>query len=66
MNQYYLNGTPYCVGGSFGMKDKLKMIARLIALCEESSDCIEIEGYEIPAAGSSRSAGKKTSINYFG
>lgn len=66
MNQYYLNGTPYCVGGSFGMKDKLKMIAKLIALCEESSDCIEIEGYEIPAAGSSRSAGKKTSINYFG
>lgn len=66
MNQYYLNGTPYCVGGSFGMKDKLKMIARLIALCEESSDCIEIEGYEIPAVGSSRSAGKKTSINYFG
>lgn len=66
MNQYYLNGTPYCVGGSFGMKDKLKMIARLIALCGESSDCIEIEGYEIPAVGSSRSAGKKTSINYFG
>lgn len=66
MNQYYLNGTPYCVGGSFGMKDKLKMIARLIALCEESSNCIEIEGYEIPAVGSSRSAGKKTSINYFG
>lgn len=65
MNQYYLNGTPYCVGGSFGMKDKLKMIAKLIALCDESADCIEIEGYEIPAA-SSRSAGKKTSINYFG
>lgn len=66
MNQYYLNGTPYCVGGGFGMKDKLKMIARLIALCEESPDCIEIDGYEIPTAGTGRSAGKKTSINYFG
>ena len=39
---------PYCVGGSFGMKDKLKMIAKLMAICDEDANCIEIEGYDIP------------------
>lgn len=66
MNQYYLGTTPYCVGGSFGMKDKLKMISKLIAICEEDTNCIEIEGYDIPAPKSSRTSSKKSSFDYFG
>ena len=66
MNQYYLGTTPYCVGGSFGMKDKLKMISKLIAICEEDANCIEIEGYDIPAPKASRTSSKKSSFDYFG
>lgn len=50
---------PYCVGGSFGMKDKLKMIAKLMAICDEDANCIEIEGYDIPAPKASRAFSKK-------
>lgn len=66
MNQYYEGTTPYCVGGSFSMKDKLKMIARLLQICEEDPQCIVIEGYEIPAASSHKASAKKSTINYFG
>lgn len=66
MNQYYEDATPYCVGGSFSMKDKLKMIARLLQICEEDPQCIVIDGYEIPAASSRKSSAKKETINYFG
>lgn len=48
MNKYEVNGTAYSVGGSFGMKEKLKMIARLLIMCDESKDIIDIEDYEIP------------------
>lgn len=30
------------------MKDKLKMIAKLMAICDEDANCIEIEDYDIP------------------
>lgn len=64
MNYYEINGMPCTVGGSFGMKEKLKMIGKLLVICGEHTDCIEMEGYEIPASalGSSRSK----NINYFG
>lgn len=42
MNKYEVNGTAYSVGGSFGMKEKLKMIARLLIMCDESKDIIDI------------------------
>ncbi len=41
------------------MKDKLKMISKLIAICEEDANCIEIEGYDIPAPTASRAFSKK-------
>ena len=65
MNQYYEGTTPYCVGGSFGMKEKLKMIAKLLVICGEDSSCITINGYEIPAISSHRSSTKKENIDYF-
>lgn len=66
MNQYYEGTTPYCVGGSFGMKEKLKMISRLLQICEEDPQCIFIDGYELPVVSSYKSATKKETINYFG
>ena len=42
MNRYEVNGTAYSVGGSFGMKEKLKMIAKLLIMCDESKDIIDI------------------------
>lgn len=57
---------PYCVGGSFGMNDKFKMIAKLMAICDEDANCIEIEGYDIPAPKASRAFSKKSSFDYFG
>lgn len=66
MNQYYEGTTPVCIGGSFGMTEKLKMIAKLLRICEEDPQCISIEGYEIPAVSSQKSSSKKETINYFG
>lgn len=45
------------------MKDKLKMISKLVAICEEDANCIEIECYDIPAPKASRAFSKK---NLFG
>ena len=64
MNIYEVNGTAYSVGGSFGMKEKLKMIARLLIMCDESKDIIAIEDYEIPDV-KIKAAGAKKKINYF-
>lgn len=64
MNKYEVNGTAYRVGGSFGMKEKLKMIARLLIMCDESKDIIDIEDYEIPDV-KIKAAGAKKKINYF-
>lgn len=64
MNRYEVNGTAYSVGGSFGMKEKLKMIARLLIMCDESKDIIDIEDYEIPDV-KIKAAGAKKKINYF-
>ena len=64
MNRYEVNGTAYSVGGSFGMKEKLKMIARLLIMCDESKDIIDIEDYEIPDV-KIKVAGTKKKINYF-
>jgi hypothetical protein len=41
------------------MKDKFKMIAKLMAICYEDANCIEIEGYDIPAPKASRAFSKK-------
>lgn len=65
MNRYEVNGTVYSVGGSFGMKEKLKMIARLLIMCDESKDIIDIEDYEIPDVKVKAAAGTKKKINYF-
>ncbi len=65
MNRYEVNGTAYSVGGSFGMKEKLKMIARLLIMCDESKDIIDIEDYEIPDVKVRAAAGTKKKINYF-
>lgn len=65
MNIYEVNGTAYSVGGSFGMKEKLKMIARLLIMCDESKDIIAIEDYEIPDVKVKAAAGTKKKINYF-
>lgn len=64
MNRYEVNGTAYSVGGSFGMQEKLKMIARLLIMCDESKDIIDIEDYEIPDV-KIKAAGAKKKINYF-
>lgn len=47
------NGTVYSVGTSFGMGEKLKQTARLFAICGENRENLEIQGYELPAAGKS-------------
>lgn len=65
MNRYEVNGTAYSVGGSFGMKEKLKMISRLLIMCDESKDIIDIEDYEIPDVKVKAAAGTKKKINYF-
>ena len=65
MNRYEVNGTAYSVGGSFGMNEKLKMIARLLIMCDESKDIIDIEDYEIPDVKIKAAAGTKKKINYF-
>jgi hypothetical protein len=65
MNRYEVNGTAYSVGGSFGMKEKLKMIVRLLIMCDESKDIIDIEDYEIPDVKIKAAAGTKKKINYF-
>lgn len=65
MNRYEVNVTAYSVGGSFGMKEKLKMIARLLIMCDESKDIIDIEDYEIPDVKVKAAAGTKKKINYF-
>ena len=65
MNRYEVNGTAYSVGGSFGMKEKLKMIARLLIMCDESKDIIDIEDYGIPDVKVKAAAGTKKKINYF-
>lgn len=65
MNRYEVNGTAYSVGGSFGMKEKLKMIARLLIMCDESKDIIDIEDYEIPDVKVKAAAVTKKKINYF-
>lgn len=65
MNRYEVNGTAYSVGGSFGMKEKLKMIAKLLIMCDESKDIIDIEDYEIPDVKIKVAAGTKKKINYF-
>lgn len=65
MNRYEVNGTAYSVGGSLGMKEKLKMIAKLLIMCDESKDIIDIEDYEIPDVKVKAAAGAKKKINYF-
>lgn len=58
---YELKGTPYSIGGTFGMAEKLRQIAKLLDICEVDKSEVEIEGYELPEAGKR----KKTNIRYF-
>jgi hypothetical protein len=50
LNVYEINGTKYSVGGGFSLKEKLRLIGKLIDLCGETVDCVEIEGEEIVVA----------------
>ena len=47
------------------MKEKLKMIAKLLIMCDESKDIIDMEDYEIPDVKVKAAAGTKKKINYF-
>lgn len=47
LNVYELNGQPYSVGAGIGMKEKLRQIARLLALCGEPISSVTIQGYEL-------------------
>lgn len=58
---YDLKGTTYSIGGTFGMAEKLRQIAKLLDICEVDKSEVEIEGYELPEAGKR----KKTNIRYF-
>ena len=50
----------------FGNESKsLKMIAKLLIMCDESKDIIDIEDYEIPDVKVKAAAGTKKKINYF-
>lgn len=64
MNQYQEGTTPYCVGGGFGMKEKLKMVAKLIQICGEDPQCFAIEGQELPAATTRKASAKKTADDF--
>ena len=48
LNTYELNGQTYSVGAGLKMQDKLKQVARLLALCGEPVSAISVQGYEIP------------------
>ena len=58
---YDLKGVTYSIGGTFGMAEKLRQIAKLLDICEVDKSEVEIEGYELPETGKR----KKTSIRYF-
>ncbi len=55
---YEVNGVKYTVGGGFSLKEKLRMIGKLIGICSESPDSIHIEGEEL-VIPSVRKPGKK-------
>ena len=41
---FYIDGRKYCVGTSFGLKDKLVLIRKLFNICGEPSSELEIRG----------------------
>ncbi len=41
-------GKTVCIGTSYGLKDKLVQIAKVIALAEENPDVLKIDGLELP------------------
>ena len=59
LNVYEVDGVKYSVGGGFSMKDKIRMIGNLIALCEEDEDCVSIDGIEIESYAGKPRAQKK-------
>ena len=48
LNTYELDGQTYSVGAGLKMQDKLKQVARLLALCGEPVSAVSVQGYEIP------------------
>lgn len=59
LNVYDVDGVKYSVGGGFSMKEKMKMIGKLIDFCGEDDECVEIEGVEIEVYESKQKAQKK-------
>ena len=58
-NVYEVNGVKYSVGGGFSLKEKLRLIGKLIGICGEAADSVQIEGEEIMVSKSSK-AGRKS------
>lgn len=59
---YQCNGREYKVGTSFGMVDKLKQMAKVFAICGETTDILQIEGYEFAVKKTKGNTGKEKSI----
>lgn len=58
-NTYEINGKKYTIGGSYGMKEKIRLIEKLIAFCDEVADSVVIEGVELNVAPKTTGRGKK-------
>ena len=49
-NVYEVNGKKYTVGGAYAMKEKVKLIEKLIAFCDEPNSSVSIDGVELKEA----------------
>lgn len=59
-NVYEVNGKKYTVGGAYAMKEKVKLIEKLIAFCDEPNSSVSIDGVELKeTARNTRSKVKK-------
>ena len=59
---YVVDGRTFCVGASYGIKDKLIQIAKLLTICGEPADILTIDGMEFPpASGKPGRRGGRTS-----
>jgi hypothetical protein len=64
MKCYDIDGVSVSVGASYSMGDKLKLIARLLILCNEPDDAFEIEEYDIPKTNGSKGKSHKDAASY--
>lgn len=58
---YVVEGRTFCVGASYGIKDKLVQIAKLLSICGEPLDMLTIDGMEFPPAVGKRGRRSGTS-----